>query len=222
MKRNHLGTATARTALLIVLVTLVSLWGGGTVHGDPTPGIGGPEIRIDDWGTKIPAWLARWELARAYSHLKRYDEAIAQYERLLKEKPQLEEARTELATVLFWRGRNAEALAALEEIPPARLPDRGKVLLGDLYGAVKRYDRAEALYRDYLKAHPADQKVRLRLAELLSWMKRYGESLREYESLLKERPQDTQLRRKYALVLMWASRFEEAARELKKTLPDER
>ena len=183
------------------------------------PKVAPPEIRIADTREAIPDWVARWELARVLSYAKRYDESIREYERLLREKPELGEARVEWATVLFWNGKPSEALKQLEQVPAGKMPEKARVLMADLYARQKKYDRAESLYRDYLKSHPDDLRVRLRLAEVLSWEKRYEPSVREYEEILKAKPGDNQVRRKYGFVLMWMGRFDDAARELKKTLP---
>jgi len=169
-------------------------------------------------GETIPDWQARLELARLLSHLKKYDESITEYRKVLREKPDSVEARAELGQVLFWSGQRDEALKTLEQIPPEKMDDQTRAVLADLYGAQKKYAQAEALYRDYLKNHPEDLQARLKLAELLSWSKRYRESLEQYEIILQARPDDLQIRRKYALVLSWAGRKTEAIKELRKTL----
>ena len=166
----------------------------------------------------IPDWQARLELARLLSYLKKYDESVAEYSKVLKEKPDSVEARMELGQVLFWSGKPDEALQALEQVPPDKLNDQARSVLADLYRAQKKYGQAEALYRAYLQRHPEDWGMRLKLADLLSWNKQYRESLAQYEIILKARPDDQQVRRKYALVLSWAGRKTEAIKELRKTL----
>lgn len=167
----------------------------------------------------IPDWVARWELARCLAILKRYDEAIADYQILLKEKPELHKARLECAQVLFWNEKRAEADALLEKIDASQftLPEQGA--LADLYVILKKYALAAPLYRAVLAATPEDHKTRLKLAEMLSWEKKYAESLTEYTTLLKALPADQQIRRKYALVLIWSGQHEAAIPELRKTLP---
>lgn len=177
------------------------------------PAAGGVEIE------EIPDWLARWELARVLSYVKRYDEALVEYRKLIREKPALTDARLEMARLLFWQGKTDEALGEAEKVPPANLNDDARELMADLYRSQKRYDRAEPLYRFCLDRNPERDRIRLKLAEMLSWMKRYDESLAEYEKLLAKKPQDIQVRRKYAVVLIWAGRNEDAVRELKQTLP---
>lgn len=169
-------------------------------------------------GEEIPNWVARWELARVLSYAKRYDESITQYGKLLKEKPDLVEAKVEMAKVLFWKGDQKTAVKILEQVPPKDLKGDTKVLMADLLVAQKDYAKAEPLYEAHLDSHPEDQAARLKLAEMLSWQKKYDASLREYRKILKALPDDIQVRRRYAFVLIWAGKHSEAASELQKTL----
>ena len=166
----------------------------------------------------IPDWLARWELARVLSYQKKYEESIKEYQKLLDMKPELTEAKIEMAKVFSYQGKKAEALSILEHIPLQVLDDATKTMIANIYASNKQYDRAEPLYQEYLTKHPNDLKVRLKFAEMLSWQKRYPESIREYEKILQERPHDIQLRRKYAFVLIWMGKNEEGIQELKQTL----
>lgn len=167
---------------------------------------------------EIPDWLARWELAKVLSYSKRYDESIAEYKKLLKEKPNLYEAMAEMAKVLFWQGKHSESLTVLERIPANNIDDNTRIIMADIYIARKEYNKAEPLFRAYLNRHPEDVKTRLKLADMLSWVKRYNDSLAEYKIILNAVPNDIQVRRKYAFVLIWSGRHDEAAEELKKTL----
>lgn len=184
----------------------------------PGVGVAPAKPAAGQLGETIPDWQARLELARLLSYLKRYDESIAEYEKVLRERPDFVEARTEMGRVLFWSGKRREALQTLEQVPLEKMDDQTRTVLADLYGAQKKYDQAEVLYRAYLEKHPEDWGIRLKLAELLSWSKRYRESLAQYEIILQARPDDQQVRRKYALVLSWAGRKTEAIKELRKTL----
>ncbi|MHB8907538.1 MAG: tetratricopeptide repeat protein [Syntrophales bacterium] len=168
---------------------------------------------------EIPAWQARWELARVLSWLKRYDESITEYRKVIQEKPALSEAREEMARVLFWQGKAEAALVELERIPAGKINDGTRELMADLYRSNKQYEKGESLYRSILERSPDNNRVRLKLAEILSWAKRYDDSLAEYRTILAKLPQDIQVRRKYAFVLIWAGRHAEAAQELRKTLP---
>ena len=177
------------------------------------------ESKLQPLGEDIPDWQARWELARLLSYVKRYNESIAAYRKVLAAKPDLIEAKAELAKVLIAGGRPEDALALFKQIPADRLDDASRIMLGDLYAYQQQYDTAIEIYGQYLQAHPDNHTVRLRLAEVLSWSKQYDAALTEYRQLLKERPDDRQIRRKYALVLAWAKHTDEAIAELKKTLP---
>ena len=167
---------------------------------------------------EIPDWLARWELAKVLSYTKRYGESVTEYKKLLKDKPNLYEAKVELAKVLFWQGKNNESLSILEEIPTKHIDDNTRMTMVELYAARKEYTKAEPLLKTYLEKHPSDVKTRLKLAEILSWDKRYDESIAEYNTILNIIPGDVQVRRKYAFTLIWAGKRSEAAIELKKTL----
>ncbi len=169
-------------------------------------------------GEQIPDWAARWELARVLSYVGKYDEAVTEYRKLLAEKPDLAEARIELANVFYWEGKKQEALEMLEGVSTKDLDADSRVLIADIYVAQGKYGEAEPLYRQYLDKRPEDLVVRLKLAEMLSWEKKYGPSLSEYEKILEAKPDDTQIRRRYAFVLIWAGRHQEAAAELRKTL----
>lgn len=174
----------------------------------------GSNVPVDE----IPDWQARLELARLLSYVKRYDESLAEYQKVLKEKPDLVDARLEMAAVLYWSGHAGEALNLLEQTPPEQLNADSRLLLADIYVTQKHYDLAEPIYREHLRTHPDDLAVRLKLAELLGYTKDYPQSIKEYQLILKERPDDIQVRRQYALVLSWAGRHAEAIAELRKTL----
>lgn len=167
---------------------------------------------------EIPDWQARLELARLLSYVKRYDESLAEYQKVLKEKPDLVDAQLEMAAVLYWSGHVGEALNLLEQTPPEQLNPDSRLLLADIYVTQKRYNLAEPIYREHLQKHPDDLAVRLKLAELLGYMKDYPQSIEEYQLILKARPDDIQVRRQYAMVLSWAGRHAEAIAELRKTL----
>jgi len=169
-------------------------------------------------GEEIPDWVARWELARVLSYVKRYDESISEYKKVLEMEPGLTEAKVEMAKVLLWNGDQKAAAQILEQIPAKDIAGDTKVLMADLFVTQKNYTKAEPLYKTHLESHPGDQAVRLKLADMLSWQKKYDASLSEYRKILKARPDDIQVRRKYAFVLIWAGKHSEASSELKKTL----
>ena len=169
-------------------------------------------------GEDIQDWQARWELARLLSYTKRYEESLAQYRRLLQEKPDLPKALLEMAAVWSWSGKTSEAVALLRNVPQQKMDNEMRAAMADIFIAAKDYPAAEALLTEYLQLSPNDDIMRLKLAELLSWAKRYSASLEAYELILKHRPNDTQVRRKYAYVLLWAGKRDQATEELRKSL----
>jgi tetratricopeptide (TPR) repeat protein len=174
--------------------------------------------RIVPLSESIPDWQARWELARALSYLQRYDESLAEYKKVLAERPDDPAVRQDYGQVLLWAGKLEESFAQLNQIPADKLSAAGALALADTLVARRDYDRAEKLYRAQLTREPADQLTRLKLANILSWTKRYDESLALFRTLIAALPDDVQVRRRYALVLLWAGKAEESAAELKRTL----
>jgi tetratricopeptide (TPR) repeat protein len=166
----------------------------------------------------VPNWEARWELARTLAYAKRYDESVAEYRKLLKERPGLTKARVEMAKILFQQKKDQDALAALEGVDKQQLDAGSLLVMADMYRDRKSYERAAALYRAYLAKRPDDHAARLRFAEMLSWEKHYDESLSEYRVILAALPDDVQVRRKYAMVLSWAKKYDESAKEFRRTL----
>jgi thioredoxin-like negative regulator of GroEL len=175
-------------------------------------------IKEQVFADEIPQWKARWELAKLLSYSKRYKESIQEYEKLLAEKPGLQEASMEMAKVLFWDNRVDEAEKILSKLPPEKLDKETGLIMADIYVTKKEYDKAEAIYRHNLENFPDDPSIRLKLAEVLSWNKKYDQSLEQYSILLEKHPDDIQLRRKYAEVLMWSGKRDEAIKQLQKTI----
>jgi len=167
---------------------------------------------------EIPDWQARLELARLLSYSQRYDESVEEYKKVLRARPDLDEARTEMARVLYWSGRTDEAFELFTDIPRDRLPESDRLVLAELYLSNEEYGKAEIIYREYLANNPGDLQVKHKMAQLLSWTEKYDESLGLYADILKSRPDDIQLRREYAYVLIWSGRHAEAIAELQKSL----
>ena len=124
----------------------------------------------DDYG-------ARFNLAFAYSVLKKHPEAIAEYERVLALKPGLYEAQVNLGVLLLDRKRVGEAvphLAAAAETKPAEFRPRfylAEALLesGDAAKAEEHYRAAAGIKAD-------DPTVQLGLGRALARQKRLDEA----------------------------------------------
>lgn len=189
----------------------------------PGPKVSSPSQgkKDDILGEKIPDYIARWELARTLYILKRYDESIEEYQTLLKNRPDLAEARVELISVMAWtddEDKHTRAASMAKKMDVEQLSEDKRIELANAMASLELYSKAIKIYKSYLDKHPGDLKVRLRYAAALSWAKQYPESLKQYEMVLEKRPDDIQVRRKYAMVLIWAGKHEKAAEELKTTL----
>lgn len=167
----------------------------------------------------IPDWQARVELARVLSHAHRFEESLAEYERVLAERPGDTELKIEYGQVLGWAGRADDAIRVLGGFDRGTLTPAAAVLLADLLLGRREFEPATELYRRALVATPGDGATRFKLARVLSWQKRYGESLAEYRALLAAAPADAQVRRHYAQTLGWAGHLQEAIAEWRQTLP---
>jgi len=179
-----------------------------------------PTPRTLQLSETIADWEARRDLARALSYIKRYDESLAEYRRVLDARPDDMVTRQEYGQVLLWAGRVDDARDVLSAVPQAQLTPAASLALGDTLVASRRYDEAEVIFRSQLAQDPSDQLTRLKIAEILSWTRRYDESLALYREILTALPDDVQVRRRYALVLLWSGKTEAAAAELRRTLPE--
>lgn len=211
-------TALANWRIIIGLAVILTAWWPAPAQAQTKAASPKTAAAPQALGQDIPEWQARLELARLLSYAKRYPESIAQYRKVVAEKPDLVAAKAELAKVLYWSGKAAEATELASSLPREALGDDGRLLLADLLVSKKDYPQAVALYKEHLAAKPDDLSARLKLAEVQSWMKKYDESLANYRLLIKARPDDIQLRRKYAFVLIWSGNREEAITQLEKTL----
>ena len=186
----------------------------------PSAESGQEALEIGSLDQELPDWKARWELARVLSYVQRYDESIAEYQKVLEEKPSRRQARLEMAKVMAWAGKTDQAQDILESFSREDLDPESRLDLADIYAAQNKYDQAVSIYETYLRKHPDQDRVRLKLAQTLSWSSEYERSLKHYEILVDKRPDDIQLRRQYAQVLTWAEQYAQAIEQYRKTLQD--
>ena len=225
MKKSKRKPARSIILLFVMLGPACFFAATRAVAGEPgteeLPGIAEQEkiLSLKPLGEDVPDWRARWEMARLLSYTRQYGEAIIAYRQVLEEKPELAEAKVELARVLYWTGKRQEALQVFESIPENKLDDTSRIILGDLYAFSKQYEKSIAIYSRFLKNRSTSPEVRLRLAEVLTWAKKYKEAIGVFREILKSDPNDIQARRKLAFVLSYAGDKEAAIEELKKTLP---
>jgi tetratricopeptide (TPR) repeat protein len=101
------------------------------------------------------------ELARLLSYTKRYEASVLQYKKLLDQKPDLAEARLELARVLYWKGDLDEVEKVFSTVPEQQLSPAAKLEMADIHVARKKYEPAVEIYAGHLLSEPSDHAVRL-------------------------------------------------------------
>ena len=164
-------------------------------------------------------WKTRLEYARVLSYQKKYDESLAEYEKLLQTHPDHAEIKIDMAKVYYYQHQDEKALEIFNQLDSKDLTPELDLLRGDIYLAKKDYSQAEEIYRKNLELLPEKKdEILFKIAELLSWQKKYPESIEIYKQLVDSHPDDIQLKRKYAMVLLWSGNHKEAAELLKQTL----
>lgn len=205
---------------ILSFLSVVMFFFAGPVHAQEASGDSlMQQKRVSpEFKDEIQDWQARLELARLLSYVERYEESIAQYRRVLQEKPDLVQVRLELARVYYWTDDIDKAEEMFASIPEDRITGEVRLELAEIYAVREQYDRAAGVYQDYLQDNPGKDEARFKLARVLSWKGDYEASIREYERVLESRPGDKQVRRHYAQVLMWAERHDQAIEQMEKTL----
>jgi tetratricopeptide (TPR) repeat protein len=137
------------------------------------------------------AW-AHFQLAYAYTALKRADEARAEYERATTLDPKMSEAFLNLG-ILLTEKDPAAAVAPLHravDLLPAQ--SRPRFLLGhaqersgDIPGAVESYESA-------LHLDPSDVEAEIHLGNLYMGLKRYGDAETKFRAALESEPKSPQ------------------------------
>ncbi len=108
------------------------------------------------------------EYARLSMQLKKYDDAIYGYQKLLTLNPGLHEAVFLIANALYFKGDIPHAVAAYEEFLK-RMPGdlRGMNNLAEVYYKNGRFDKATQYFAQVVKQKPELVNVQLRLADCL-------------------------------------------------------
>ncbi len=108
------------------------------------------------------------EYARLSMQLKKYDDAISGYKRLLTLNPRLDEALFLIANALFFKGESKQAVAVYEEFLRRSPGDiRGLNNLGEVYFQNGQPAKAAEYFAQVVKQKPEMIGIQLRLAECL-------------------------------------------------------
>lgn len=151
-----------------------------------------------------PDWKVNWDLARSLYREKKYPEALVQYEILLSQKENIDEARWEYASLLMHLERWEKAKTALEKllaVEPESI--RYRMALARVYVQLGNLENAVAVYEKLLEL-PELQEGKIEMLEnLASIYRSQGKkeaALRMLEQLRTLRPDDNDLLLEQALL----------------------
>jgi tetratricopeptide (TPR) repeat protein len=156
------------------------------------------------------------QLAHIYSHQSRtWALAETKFQQYLAQKPDDTEAQVQLARLLIWEGKWAEAAEIYSRAPLARLmtiEDRRNHV-----GALAKSgqtQRAEAVVKGYLTVGRPDFELQLQLASLYAARQDWDAALPLFRSLLRSRPDDPGLNLTYGVGLLTARDYHAALEPL--------
>jgi len=183
------------------------------VHENQTMAIPDHEIRYEE--TLSPDWKSTWYQARQLYREQKFREALVQYEILLGQKSNIEEARWEYTSILMHLERWQQAGEQLEKLL-ARDPDNTGYLSAMARVRVEtgQWERAVKLYGRVYEQDPDGREGLQALEGLLQALEQLGhrESLLPLvEELIGRRPDDLDLQKKQAMLLIELGRYEKAA-----------
>ncbi len=136
--------------------------------------------------------------AREQAWANRYDEAIQQYQAVLRQDPQNLDAKQGLADTLSWSRRVDEALPLYEEVyhdtQDPEVAQRIATLKSEQAATVSRATLGEQVVKARQKA----------------WSKRYDEAILEYRAVLNQDPANLEAKQGLADTYYWSSRYADA------------
>ncbi len=160
---------------------------------------------------KVPLWKIHWEKARQSVLLKKYPEAVLDFQKALALKPNLDEARLELAQVLVTQERWGEAVTELEAVAEHQpLNQKVQKDLADLLSRKKEFRRAIERYQWLLQRDPDNLQIRLSLASDYFQINELEKALIEWRQVLIRDPQHVEARTHLAEVLAATRRLDES------------
>ncbi len=158
-----------------------------------------------------PLWKGYWEKARGAVLLNQYNEAVRFFRQALALKPNLDEARLELARVLESQEKWGEAIGELEVLADHQpLNIKIQKELADLFSRQKEYRRASERYLWILQKEPENLPVRLALARNFFEVNELEKALIEWRQVLIRDPQNTEARLQMVEALIATRRLDES------------
>lgn len=111
---------------------------------------------------------ARFQLAKAYAALGKFDQAEKEFNKVLTQNPSRDEASLELAKVLSRSGKGDQAIHLVEQYLAKHPNDAGALeAIGIAYASLKKYEDAENYLQQASNAAPKRSEPRLELASVL-------------------------------------------------------
>lgn len=161
-----------------------------------------PDHEIEYEETLSPVWKKNWDIARELYRSSKFKEALIQYELLLSEKGNVNEARWEYVTILLYLERWQSAGEQLERLTAAE-PDNMDYSLAQARVEVEigRIDLAFKIYEQLYKASPGDTWIVQVLEGLIMTLKlqqRGKESIPYLEQLITLQPDELELQMELA------------------------
>jgi Flp pilus assembly protein TadD len=180
------------------------------------PGAGGFTTEaVDTNDSMSPKTAAMLRIADATKANGGGSDAVALYQKVVQEHPELHKARTSLAQALLDKGDPALALRNFKDAQklapenPENLLGAGQALI-----ALHRPDEAQKEFRVALQKDPANIKAMIGLGVALDAMERHAEAQKYYQKALAIEPQNHAARNNYGLSLALAGKYDEAVAEL--------
>jgi tetratricopeptide (TPR) repeat protein len=137
-----------------------------------------------------PLTRTKVRLAAVYLQTKRYDEAIALYQEVIKAEPENTGARTALAVAMIESGKGAEAVAQLESLVKAE-PNRAdlRAQLAELYLPAQP-EKALEQYQAAAKLEPSQASHQIGVGSALVKLRRFQEAVGVLRQALAQNPKD--------------------------------
>jgi len=152
----------------------------------------------------------RLKLAMTLLYAHRYDEAIAEYEKVVAAEPSNRDARVGLAQALFWSGRPGRALKALEPTMATETDADVTALWNEILAASGNAVEAIKALQASVKAHPDKAEIGRSYANLLASFGCYGPAIKVLRQLTDKFPDSPGIALDLAHAYFTADRYPEA------------
>ena len=158
-------------------------------------------------------------LGDVYKKLKRFPEAIEQYQKVIEISPNDIHAKGHLAELYSWVGNYDRSIVTYRdtlELEPQHLGL--KIGLARTLRWSQRYAEAERLYKEILQAAPDNHEALKGLANTYALMGELSTALITLDRAIALYPNDAELYKEKGTVLAWEERFKEALFVLQKAV----